>query len=106
MAGLAVAGWLALFSVYLVLFWSLAGQTPGMRFVGIRVTDRRGHLPGLVRALRRLAGMYLAALPLGAGFLLVLVDDRRRGLHDVIARTLVIHDPDAGGHLPSITSIE
>jgi uncharacterized RDD family membrane protein YckC len=90
-AGLAAMGWLVLTSVYLVAFWSLTGQTPGMRFMGIRVIDRRGATPGFVRALRRLAGMYLAAIPLGAGFLLILVDDRRRGLHDRIAGTLVIH---------------
>jgi uncharacterized RDD family membrane protein YckC len=35
----------------------------------------------------------LAALPLFAGFLLILVDDRRRGLHDRLARTVVVEDP-------------
>jgi uncharacterized RDD family membrane protein YckC len=90
-AGLAAAGWLALMSIYLVVLWCLTGQTPGMRFMGIRVIDRHGSAPGLVRSLRRLGGMYLAAIPLGAGFLLVLVDDRRRGLHDRLAGTLVIH---------------
>ena len=35
-------------------------------------------------------------LTLGVGFLLVLVDDRRRGLHDRMAGTLVIHAPRAG----------
>ena len=93
-AGLAAVGWLVLMSGYLVTFWSLAGQTPGMRFMGIRVTDLRGATPGFVRSLRRLVGMYLAALPLGAGFLLILVDDRRRGLQDLVARTLVIHDTE------------
>ena len=90
-AALAGAGWLVLISVYLTTFWWLAGQTPGMRFMGIRVTDVHGSLPSLPRSLRRLVGMYLAAIPLGAGFLLVLVDDRRRGLHDRVARTLVVH---------------
>jgi uncharacterized RDD family membrane protein YckC len=90
-AGLAAVGWLVLISCYLVTFWCLTGQTPGMRFMGIRVIDRRGATPGLVRALRRLAGMYLAAIPAGAGFLLILVDDRRQGLHDRVAATLVIH---------------
>ena len=91
LAGLAAAGWLILISNYLVAFWCLTGQTPGMRFMGIRVTDRRGATPGLVRSLRRLVGMYVSAIPAGAGFLLVLVDDRRQGLHDRIAGTLVIH---------------
>ena len=83
--------WLALLSGYLVIFWTLTGETPGMRFMGIRVTDRRGAPPSFGRSVRRLLGMYLAAIPLGAGFLLVLVDDHRRGLHDRIAGTLVIH---------------
>jgi uncharacterized RDD family membrane protein YckC len=90
-AGLAGLGWVLLISNYLVAFWYLTGQTPGMRFMGIRVTDCHGATPGLTRSLRRLAGMYLAAIPAGAGFLLVLVDDRRRGLHDRVAGTLVIH---------------
>jgi uncharacterized RDD family membrane protein YckC len=91
--GLAGTGWLLLMSGYLLAFWWLAGQTPGMRFMGIRVTDRHGVAPGFVRCLRRLAGFYLCTLLLGAGFLLVLVDDRRRGLHDRLARTLVVHTP-------------
>jgi len=38
----------------------------------------------------RLGGMILAAIPLLAGFFIVLFDDRRRGLHDRLARTVVI----------------
>jgi uncharacterized RDD family membrane protein YckC len=91
--GLAATGWVVLLSGYLLLFWTLTGQTPGMRFMGIRVIDLHGAPPRLVRSLRRLVGMYLCVLTLGVGFLLVLVDDRRRGLHDRLARTLVIHAP-------------
>jgi len=96
LAGLAATSWLVCISLYLVVFWSLAGQTPGMRYLGIRVVDLRGCEPGFTRSVRRLGGMYLAALPLGAGFLLILVDERRRGLQDRIARTLVVHDAPAG----------
>jgi uncharacterized RDD family membrane protein YckC len=39
--------------------------------------------------------MALAALPLFAGFLLILVDDRRRGLQDRFARTVVVYAADA-----------
>jgi hypothetical protein len=35
----------------------------------------------------------LAALPLFAGYLMILVDDRRRGLQDRMARTVVIEQP-------------
>lgn len=90
--GSSAAGWILLVSTYLVAFWSLTGQTPGMRFMGIRVLDRNGAPPGRWQSIRRLIGLALAALPAGAGFLLILVDDRRRGLQDYIASTLVIHD--------------
>jgi len=33
----------------------------------------------------------LAAIPLFTGYLLILVDARRRGLHDMIAGTLVVY---------------
>jgi uncharacterized RDD family membrane protein YckC len=39
----------------------------------------------------RLIGLGLAIIPLFAGFLPVLVDDRRRGLHDFLAGTVVLH---------------
>jgi uncharacterized RDD family membrane protein YckC len=92
-AALAGVGWILLVSAYLVTFWRLTGQTPGMRFMGLRVIDRTGAPLGRLQSVRRLVGMALAALPAGAGFLLVLVDDRRRGLQDYIGSTLVIHDP-------------
>ena len=88
---LAAGGWVVLVTAYFAIFWDLTGQTPGMRFMGIRVIDKDGGTVGRFQALRRVAGMFLAALPLGAGFVLVLVDDRRRGLEDLIGGTLVIH---------------
>ena len=45
-------------------------------------------------AVVRVAGMVLAAIPLCAGFLLILIDDRRRGLQDRLARTVVVYAAD------------
>jgi uncharacterized RDD family membrane protein YckC len=76
---------------YFVFFWSARGQTPGDRMLGIRVVDAKTGEPiGGRRALVRVAGVVLAAIPLCVGFLLILVDRRRRGLQDRIARTVVI----------------
>jgi uncharacterized RDD family membrane protein YckC len=76
---------------YFVTFWSTTGQTPGNRLLRIRVcrADGAGALPPR-QALLRLVALLLAALPLFAGLLPILVDDRRRGLHDMIARTVVV----------------
>ena len=75
--------------VYLVSFWSLAEQTPGMRALGIEVTTSQGERLPLRRSLRRVVGMLLAALPLFAGYFLILLRDDRRGLHDLLAHSVV-----------------
>ena len=89
---LAAAAWLAVVGTYFVLFWSTAGQTPGMRLMGLRVTTSDGTHPGVSRSVVRLLGLGLAIVPLFAGFLPVLVDLRRRGLHDFLAGTVVLYD--------------
>jgi uncharacterized RDD family membrane protein YckC len=85
------ASWIALGALYLVVFWSLAGQTPGMRFFGIRIgADGRGLPPR--KSLRRLVGLFLAAIPFGLGFLGVLFDERRRGWQDRFAGVDVLYE--------------
>jgi uncharacterized RDD family membrane protein YckC len=89
---LAGAGWLLFLAGYAVLFWSTAGQTPGMRVVGLRLEDPDGAPPGVGRALLRFAATVVALAPLGAGFVPVLFDRRRRALQDFAARTVVLRD--------------
>lgn len=89
----AAALWSIVVVIYFVGFWTLAGETPGMRLMALRVIDTAGDPPGLFRSLVRLAGMILAAIPFFAGYLLILVDDRRRGLQDMLAGTTVIYAP-------------
>ncbi len=83
---------------YFAYFWSATGQTPGDRVMRIRVEDARtgGTIAPAARSCAFLA-LVLAAIPLCAGFLMILVDSRRRGLHDRIVRTEVVHVPDAPG---------
>ena len=88
---IGAGAWVAAGATYLVTFWALAGQTPGMRFLSIYLQAGDSHRLGLRRSLRRLVGMVLAALPLGAGFLMVLFSERRRGLHDRYAGTEVVY---------------
>jgi uncharacterized RDD family membrane protein YckC len=72
--GAAYLLWLA---GYFVLFWSTTGQTPGNRVLQIRVCRAvDGAVPAPRAALLRLVGMMLATLPLFAGFLPILLDDR------------------------------
>ncbi len=81
--------WLSLGGLYLVGFWSLAGQTPGMRFVGIRLSAHR--LP-LGRALKRLLGLGLSVIAFGLGFLGIVFGEQRRGWEDRFSGADVIYD--------------
>jgi uncharacterized RDD family membrane protein YckC len=87
----AAAMWSIVVSGYFVLFWTLTGETPGMRLMALRVIDQAGGPLGFGQALLRLIGAILAAIPFFAGYLLILVDDRRRGLHDMLAGTTVVY---------------
>ena len=80
---------------YFTVFWSTTGQTPGNRLMHIRVCREDGTVLSPRRALLRFGALVLAALPLFAGFLPVLVDDRRRGLQDMLAGTVVVGVPEA-----------
>jgi uncharacterized RDD family membrane protein YckC len=81
--------WLAIGSAYMTAFWALAGQTPGMRFLGIRLAG--GRLP-FGRCVRRLVGLYFSFVTLGFGFLGILTKDRRRGWADRLAGTEVVYE--------------
>jgi uncharacterized RDD family membrane protein YckC len=83
--------WVAASAVYLLSFWALVGQTPGMRFLGIRLHAGGEPGIGLRRALRRLLGAVLAAIPLFLGYLGVMLNERRRGWQDRIAGTDVLY---------------
>jgi uncharacterized RDD family membrane protein YckC len=83
--------WLIGIGTYLLAFWSLAGETPGMRFLGLRLDAEDTHGIGLRRAVRRLVGFALSALTLGLGFLGILLRRDRRGLPDRMADTQVLY---------------
>jgi uncharacterized RDD family membrane protein YckC len=95
--GIAAAGGALFFAWvvgYFTIFWATTGQTPGNRLMQIRVTRPGGASLKPRRAFVRLVGLLLAALPLFAGFIPILLTDRRRGLADWIADTVVVSTHD------------
>jgi uncharacterized RDD family membrane protein YckC len=100
---LAVAGGV-LFAIwvvgYFVTFWSTTGQTPGDRVMRLRVLREDGGTLKPLRALLRLvvAGLGLVFL---LGYIPILLNDRRRAVHDWAAGTVVINQsPDTGVTVP------
>lgn len=81
--------WFLSASLYLIVFWSLSGQTIGMRFLDIRMEKDGSFRIGRKAAVRRLVGFWLSAAALGIPFLTVLVKVNRRGFHDRLGGTMV-----------------
>lgn len=79
----------------LVAFWSLIGQTPGMRLLSIHLEIKGSPEIGLRCALKRLLAIPLALLPAGLGFLAIVLSPTRRGWHDRLAGTTVVYDDEA-----------
>jgi uncharacterized RDD family membrane protein YckC len=81
-------GWGALYFTSFLALWG--GQTPGKRLLGLRVIRLDGKPIGWWLAFERFGG-YAASLSTGTlGFLQILWDRNRQGLHDKAAETVVI----------------
>lgn len=64
--------------------------TVGKQAMNIIVTDLEGNRISFDRATKRFVAKILAALPLGAGFLPILFNEKKQGIHDMLAKTLVL----------------
>ena len=88
----------ALLALYNAAFWGLAGRTPGMALLGVRVVTTGGWdvswLSSLIRA------VVLAYFPIGA--LWSLIDRRHQAVHDKLARTTVVRVAPASVHTTAL----
>ena len=80
---------------YFIFFWSMTGQTVGNAFLGLRIVTTQGRRVPIWQAVLRLAGYVISFATLFLGFLWIVVDNHRQGLHDKIAGTYVIYTWDA-----------
>ena len=88
--------WLNVASVAMVwLYFALLesaprGATVGKMALGLRVVTGDGRQLSFLNATGRYFAKFLSAMFMGIGFLMVGFTDRKRGLHDMIADTVVI----------------
>jgi uncharacterized RDD family membrane protein YckC len=76
---------------YFVLFWTVVGQTPGMALMGLQVVRKDARPPTVLSSIVRYFGYWISLIPLGLGFLWILVDRQRRGWHDKLSGTYVVY---------------
>jgi len=83
--------------------------TPGKRMLKIKVTDGAGRRIPFVTGVLRFFASWLSALPFMLGYFMTAFTARKRALHDMIARTLVVNEAAteeevvAGGGVMPIT---
>ncbi len=78
---------------YHALFTGAWGQTPGKMVFGLTVARADGGLPTHGQAAWRWAASWVALGLLGIGLLMIAVSPRKRGLHDLLAGTVVFRQP-------------
>jgi len=111
-----------IFLLYFVGFWTWRGQTPGKMLFKARVVKKNGSRMGIVRSFLRfvILFVYLLVWALTGGSIIVLViillvllliiglSKKKRGLHDIIAGTVVVstrsEGPQPVEYEPSVTS--
>jgi uncharacterized RDD family membrane protein YckC len=77
--------------LYEALLTSSAWQgTVGKRLLRLKVTDQEGNRIGFGRATGRFFAKILSQMILWIGFIMIGFTDRKRGLHDMVAGTLVM----------------
>jgi uncharacterized RDD family membrane protein YckC len=76
--------------VYDALFVLRFGATPGKLMLGLRVVGGDGRPLGLMRITARCLAKGLVGFTLGIGYLIVAIDDQKRGLHDFFCKTRVV----------------
>ena len=76
--------------VYTIGFWTAEGATPGKMAMGLRITTVQGEPVDFGKAVLRYIGYFVSGITLGIGYLMIAFTREKRGLHDLIAGTVVI----------------
>jgi uncharacterized RDD family membrane protein YckC len=101
--GILSFGLLTPLAVVLMALWPLlyhsffiarSGATPGMRLFGLQVRDWSGRAIEPLQAVLVVLLFYVTvSLTAWLVLIVVLLNDRGRALHDILANTLVVRDP-------------
>ena len=88
--------WLAAAGVAIVPMWAFLGASPGMLLVGSRVVAAQsGRRLSLVQSAVRAIGLALGVAALGIGIAWCIWDPRHQGLHDKLARSVVVREDES-----------
>lgn len=90
---------------YWVFYQASQGQTIGKKVMGIKVVDLAGNKPtAMTFFLREIIGKLVSAIILFIGYLMILWDAKKQGLHDKIAGTVVIRVENMPAKSPEVNT--
>lgn len=88
---IAALSGIVIFWLYFAIMESSSWQaTLGKKALGMRVTDLNGRRIGFGRATGRYFAKYVSAIILLIGFIMVAFTEKKQGLHDMMAGTVVM----------------
>ena len=88
--------WLVAVFFAQTLCWAFLAATPGMLLLGCQVLDARtGRRLSLARSCLRCLGLWAGLACLGVGVLWSIRDPRHQGLHDKLARSVVVREDES-----------
>ena len=79
---------------YFAFFWTRYGATPGKMIFRLRVVTPAGGPISLAQAIGRYFATILSGLILCIGFMMAGWDEQKRALHDRLAETRVVREPE------------
>ncbi len=82
-------GIIGIITISLWIFWN--GQTPGKKILNLKIVDENYSDINLKTAIIRYVGYYINILTFLIGFAIISFREDRRGLHDILAKTYVVH---------------
>lgn len=90
---------------YWVFYQASQGQTLGKKAMGIKVVDLAGNKPTIMTFfLREIIGKLISTIILFIGYLMILWDTKKQGLHDKIAGTVVIRVANMPAQNPEVNT--
>lgn len=82
--------WILIFIIYEVIFTSGGRVTIGKKLLGIRVIHKNGSNLSIFNAFIRVIGYFISSFTINIGYIMALLNQNRRALHDFLASSVVI----------------
>lgn len=80
-------------AIAVIAFWIYKSATPGKMLCKIKIISTKdGNAPGMGQSIGRYLAYYVSMIPFFLGFIWIAFDKNKRGWHDKLSSTAVVHE--------------